>query len=398
MTAPRWTVFVRDAARRRVLQVDDYQSLAMTRHFNGVGEWQLEAHPASAAGLALVPGTGIVVLRDGEPWFSGPLRPHRRSWGDQGSRAVFAGPDDMVYLRDRLAYPVPTGPPYTAAEHDVRTGACSTVLRGYVDANAGPGANPERRVPGLTLAADPLVGGTVTGRARFDGLLDLLQGLAVAGGDLGFRVLQTEAGVLSFEVFAPVDRTVTAVLSPMLGTLRGFEFHVDPPETNYVIVAGQGEGTARAFVERGDSASVLEWGRVESFRDRRDTAVADELYQAADEELAEKAQRAALAATPIDTEQVRYGVDYDLGDRVTVVVTRERSTTVSSPRDLEPLVTMQDVVRAVRVRLTPDRVEEVEPVVGTPEAPDPTARGAVLRILSTNKQNASERIGRLERV
>jgi prophage tail gpP-like protein len=111
------------------------------------------------------------------------------------------------------------------------------------------------------------------------------------------------------------------------------------------------------------------------FKDRRDTDDPAELQQAIDEELAERAERAGLSISPVDTEGLRFGVDYDLGDRVTVMV------------DGTPV---RDLLREVKFTLTGEG-ETVTPTVGTPSHP-----GAALGIFEQLRRLRS-RVSGLER-
>lgn len=383
----RYALVLRDAARRRVLEVDHFARFEATLRFNDVGGWLLDLPAGSVAARAATTAMGLIVERDGATLLSGPIIGQRRRWAERESVLTLTGADDMVHLRDAVARPVPDGPPYDAADHDVRSGVASTVLGAYVAANVGPGARWS--VPGLVVGADPVVGTPVTGRARFVNLLELLRELALAGGDLGFRVVQAGTA-LAFGVSAPRDRTATAVLSPLLGTLAGFEYAVDPPEANHLIVAGGGEGVLRVFVEQDDPDSIAAVARrIVRFRDRRDTSDPVEMAQTAAEELATGAARTSLSVTPLDTAGLAFGRDYGLGDRVTVVVTEEDGVTDPRPT---ALATIQDVVREVRLSLTPERGEEVAPLIGTPQS---QAAGA-WRVLAARRE-LGERLSALER-
>jgi hypothetical protein len=389
---PVYTLVLRDAQRERVMEIEDFAQLEMRARFNDVGTFALELPAGSAAARRATAADGLIVERDGVVVFSGPITGHARRWSDRESVVTLRGVDDTVHLRDALARPVPDGPPYDAAEADVRTGVCSTVQRAYVAANIGPGAR--WATPGLVLGADANAGAIVTGRARFVPLLELLQSLALAsaaaaGAEPGFRVVQAGTA-LEFQTYGVADRTAFVILSPLLGNLTAFEYDMDGPEVNHVVVGGGGEGTARLFVEHEEPGSQATWNRrVQAFRDRRDTDDPVELAQAADEELAEKAERAALTVSPVDTEAVAYGRDYWLGDRVTVVVTQDGATPEAAP---EPLVEVQDIVREVRITLTPDGAERVEPSVGTPAS----GRANALRAGAAQRQLA-RRLSVLER-
>jgi hypothetical protein len=405
-----YKIYVRDANLNRVAEVDDFNSLDLVLRFNSPSSWVLNLPTDSFAARELIKQrAGIIVVRDGQTILSGMVTNRKRKWEVLGDVTTVSGVDDTVWLARRLAYPVPSGPPYTTAEHDVRTDKAETVMRQYVDYNAGPNARSERRVPRLTLAVDQGRGKTVTGRARFDVLIDLLSSLALAGGDLGFRIVQVGQN-LEFQVYQPTDKTKTAIFSPLLGNLREFEYSSDDAEANYVIVGGQGEGTARTFVERGDSTSITKYGRIESFLDRRDTTDDTELNQAIDEELAQKAEKMSLSISPIDTEQLKFGREYGLGDKVSVVITHPNEIIEMEEvyyflnffqvgpfynerlkKIQEKIDVIQDVVREVKISITPEG-ETIQPSVGTPES----LSSSILGIFDTVKK-LKRRISNLER-
>ena len=346
-----WTLYARNAALQRVGEIDDYQRLSLALRFNSVGAFDLEVpYGTEIASLLATDGAGIIAVKNGTVVASGPVRRRERKWGDEEDNLVVSGPDDNTYLHERLALPVVTGPPYTSAAYDVRSGVASTVMQQYVDYNAGASASAARRVPGLALAVDPMLGSTITGRARFQTLLELLQDLALTGGDLGFKIVQSGTA-LAFSVYDPEDKTATVKFSAGLGNLREFNYEHEAGTANYVVIGGGDELTARTFVERGDSDSISKWGRIEVFRDGRDTTDTTELGQRIDETLAEQAERTNIALVPVNTEGMEFITDYNLGDRVTSVVDG---------------VAIEDVMRAVNVSLTPEQGEVVSPVVGTP--------------------------------
>lgn len=204
-----------------------------------------------------------------------------------------------------------------------------------------------RRVTGLTLDTDPVIGSSVTGRARWQTVLELLQGLALSGGGLGFRLRQSGTA-LQFQVYQPGNPT--AVFAEELGNLAGFEYESTAPEANYIICGGSGEGTARAIKEGQDSTFVAVWGRIEKFADRRDTNASAELGQEITEQLEENQESADLSITPIDIPGMSYGTHYDLGDSVIVLADGE----------------IHERIREVRIVLTPEGPQTTTPVIGTP--------------------------------
>lgn len=345
----------RNSALRRLGEIDDFRSLTSPLRYNRTSDWQLELDGGSPGVDLLSLTGGLIVERDGATLFSGPVSGIVRKTEGGRSTVTVSGVDDTVWLDRRLAVPVPSGPPYTAAAYHTVNGVAETVMRTYVNDNLGPGALAARRLERFALAADGLRGTTVKGSARFTSLLELLQGLALAGGDIGFRIVQS-GEALEFQVYQPADKTSTAVFSVEFGNLRGYEYQQTVPSATYAYVAGEGEGTARVIVEGGDAAAITDYGRFETFRDRRDTADVPTLEQQRSETLDEMQAKTALSISPIDTDAVTFGTDYNLGDRVKVVIDG---------------VAIQDVVREVLLTVTSDRGSVLTPVLGTPGASSP---------------------------
>lgn len=402
MAVGSYRVLVRDSGFNRVGEISTFEKLEMALRFNAPGTWRLEmakAAPIDAQGnwqtlagpiagtpdtdvatLLSQPGAGIIVERNGVVLMSGPVRKLERVWSETQDNLVAWGPDDMAVLADRIVLPVPGGSaPYSGSAYDVRTGIAETIIRQYVDVNAGPSARSDRAVPGLTLAVDGGHGTTITGRGRFQQLLELVRQLAYDGGDLGFRVVQSGT-TRQFAVYQPTDRTATVVFSRELDNLSGVEYSLSSAEANYVTVGGGGTGTGRSVQEGQDSASVVRWGRIETFLDRRDTTVVGELNQAITDELAARAQRSELKLSPIDTDAIAFMTDYQLGDKVTVVVDG---------------VALADLVRQVNIVLTATDSEQVAPVVGGSNLAKvvPTFFGG-----SSTQRSLDVRVSNLERV
>ncbi|RKT49365.1 siphovirus ReqiPepy6 Gp37-like family protein [Saccharothrix australiensis] len=350
-----WKVYVRTPALRREAEVDDYAQLdTYTRH-RDVGTWAMEIDGRSPnAGLLVRPGWGIEVVRNGATVFSGPMRRPERQVDETGNAVRITGWDDMVWLRHRLVHPEPTtpAPPYSTSDYDVRTGHCSAVLLYYVNRNAASGALSPRRVPGLQIAADPVAGTTVTGRGRWQQLLPFLQDLAIAGGDIGFRVRQ-DGAALVFEVFRPRDLSSRIKLSTELGTLARYEYAISQPAANFFVVGGSGEGTARTVREGQDAASIAAgWPRIERWVDRRDTSDTGVLDQEIRAQVLSEAGEVSLGITPVDLEHMTYLTDYGVGDTVSTVVDE---------------ITLTEVIREARVQLRPDGVT-IAPSIGTPSS------------------------------
>lgn len=296
-------------------------------------------------------GRVLVVQHAGEVWLAGPVeRPHgdyRWSAGAaetaEPGQVTFYATDYLALLAARVTYPDPSRPfgDQTTAEYYTDTGTASTVLLNLVDANAGPSAHtdPDRRVPRLVMGVDPHVGPTVEIATRFKWLLDEARSIVTrAGGAIGYRtVFDQAARTVTFEVYGTQDLSRTVRFSAALGNLRSVDLSTELPKATSLLVAGQGEGTARTTVERSSPTAVSLW-RLEEFRDARNQATTEGLEAAGDERLAERAAKVRLATETVATADQPIGLDM-LGALVTV-----------EPR---PGLELVDTVRAIHLQVTP---------------------------------------------
>lgn len=323
--------------------------------FNNVGTWRLTLpaeHPM--ADVLRTPGAGIIVthFRGGTPGAAGAYGSGAYGSGDYGfgeieTKVLMSGPvdspefqttpedttgtitftgisDDHV-IADYLAWPQPSNsnPTTQTLSHDVRTGPAETLLHQYVNANLGPGAPTGRKITTLTMGANGARGPALTRKARFDNLGELLRDIALVG-NLGFRVVQRGSGLV-FETYEVQDLSSEIRLDIRNGQLAGQRVSISAPKATRVIVAGQEEGVNRQFVAVTTSTSLAaeaEWGRrIEVFKDQRNTNVTAELTQAGEEILAEDGfTKVSVQAVPVEDSTMQFLYEWDLGDKVGVVV------------------------------------------------------------------------------
>jgi hypothetical protein len=382
-----YVIYVRDANLNKVGQIDLYSKLDMALIFNDVGKWTLSGLDINSNAVAelLKEKAGIIVKRNGKTILSGPASLRNMKWDKTTNEITLSGVDDNVFLRRYLALPVPSGPPYTASDYDVRTGRAETIMKQYVTDNIGANATKDRKI-NIVNDTDLGMGNVVTARARFDQILQFFQGIANYGGNLGFNVKQVGTSLV-FYVYQSKDLSRSVIFSPLLGNLLGFEYSDTDPEANYIIAGGQGEGTARVIIEQGDSDSISSYGRVEEFLDKRQTTDSGEITQAIIDELASKANKMSLSISPFDTDSIAYGKDYNLGDIVTVTLTKQNFDGSQSV-----LNTFSDVVRQINISVTKDG-DQVTPTIGTNDSLANPVKHIFSKLSSIGK-----RVGNLERV
>ncbi|MEV8245041.1 siphovirus ReqiPepy6 Gp37-like family protein [Streptomyces rochei] len=370
-----------------------WTALTCDLNFNApaAGELKLPAYPAAMR--LLQPGNRLVVVKDKAIWCSGPMEePQDYTWDLDAN----AGPgtvivrfsDDLARVAGYLTYPEP-GKPFAnqTTTSDVMRSITDTnaelIIRQLISENCGPTALPVRRIERLVLDAVAGVGSVRSVSTRFEPLLDACRAAAVADG-LGFRTQQV-GDQIRLQVYQPVDRTKSARFSAGLGNLRSVKFTMGAPLATSELVQGgedpkqqapEGEpANARVYVEV-TSGAAADWYRVENLVQEggKDNSKG-ELTQAGTLAQGNDAPQASLAIETVDTEDLRVGRDYGLGDRVTVVL----------PTGLE----ITDVVQTIRLDATPDDGETVTPVIGNSDKTTSTATVRTVRDLG-------RRLGRLE--
>lgn len=360
-------------------RLTEWNSLTCISRFNKTGSWELELSSDLWIASLISPSTGIHITLDGTTLFSGP---GGIEFVKSNENIRIAGTDNNVFLEN------PTRPTPTLAEgpypdeYYVLTGVASTVMRALVILNCGVSGAVQWIVPGLTFAGDPLLGGTITARTRFDPLIILLAELAstaVAGG-LGFRIVNADAGITItkfFDVYQPQDKHAEIKFGIEMHTAKSFEWVHQEPSANWFIVGGGDQfGINRTIVEGGDLVNIAQVGRrIGQFVDRRGVTDLSELEQELAELIASAVSSDQITVTPVDTVGYKYLEDYQLGDYVSAVVDG---------------VEYARVIREVEMSFNPKEGAIFRPVIADPH-------GTNDDILARHLETIQHRLSNIER-
>lgn len=378
-------VEIRNAAFERVglLVPSDLVGLTAVLVKNGVGTWAFRlpvGHPM--APFLTEPGSGLIIQTDEGTLLSGPTTSVVTLQESADPLGVYEirGVDDSTILEELLAYPTPSVSDVSAqtSAYDVRTGPAEDLMKEFVSANIGPDGSVARKIPNLTIEASEGRGDTFTISARFDTLQSVLSTIGDVSG-LGYRVEQI-GDEIQFQVYEPVDRSANIRMDIDNNQLTKTEYIVSQPKTTHAIVAGAGEGVDRIFVERTSTESIAAetlWNRrIETFIDDRGSDQVAELLQKGDEVLAVNGKTlVSTTITPNDDLSLRYGIDWNLGDKITAVI-----------GEIETVA----VITQVGIRVDPDGVR-IGATLGEQVAADFESK------MISNQVSQDSRISNLER-
>jgi hypothetical protein len=370
--------------------ITNWTSLDVTLRFNEPDSGLFAAPGYPWVREQLNAGARIVVIRNPDPaagmassvLTAGPIEKWLYERSDDGENAGdgkvtvnFA--DDMAWVAARLTYPDPAlTPEAQVIDAWTYSGNAETALRTAVNLNAGPGALTPRVVPRLALGAVAGVGLPVDVTAeRMEPLGDVLRRIADLGGGLGFQTRQQGTQIL-FEVYQPADKTASVRFSFSLGNMKYLAYEVTSPTATAAIVGGQGEGSDRYMLERVNAASQAAWGRSEILVSRAGSADVADLQADGDKALVDGDQTVRLPSNVADTPTQRYGIHYNLGDKVAI--------------ESFPGEQVADIVRTVHLQAWPTAGEVVSATVGSQAASSDPAWIQRLRAIDA-------RVGRLER-
>jgi hypothetical protein len=359
-----WQAFSRDTGQQLTGGLPIVKASGVIRHL-GVDAVELTTPYSPGAYGRLAPGCGVVVQRDGVQQVSGMVGSSRRiGWDGESGEATITVQclGDDQHLADRLVYPSPAADATAqTANYWTHTGPASSAMWELIRVQAGPGAQPARRVPTLIMGDDPGVGAVRLWSEQWANLLDTLTAWGVlSGADLGVRLVTTADG-LRVDVYAPRDVSAGVRFSASLTNLTGWDLEQQPPSVTYAVAAGQGDlaGRVRRVAQTVDADDLAWLRRIERYVDQRDEADAAKVLQSAVDEVVQGGGTTSLSIAATDTATARYGVGWTVGDRVTVHVGLPGGPTVA---------TVVDLVREVAFEVDATGREKITPAVGTSDA------------------------------
>ncbi|MVO87427.1 hypothetical protein GPA10_22350 [Streptomyces sp. p1417] len=375
-----YRVEVRDAALERIGIIDTWIQMDIVVRYCQQGSWQVHVAAGTPQADLLQRGGGVAIYQDGVelPILTGQIETFQHYWTSSQHTSAgslyFGGKCDNKLAYNRLAFPDPTRPATQQWQADDNgravSGPAGHLVWDELNRALGPGALPNRRVSGVRFGNDVSMGKTVSDQLQWDVIGTKLESW-IDTTTIGYRFLYDPSEkAIDLNLFTPRDRSRDVRFAKELGNLREFTWSLTAPTVTRVIVACQGVGKGRYLHQQIDAESEAEWGiQVESFLDRRDLpikadpttgeavkadlSVTDEQFKTAKQAVLDAAAEALTTGAkngnfqlyPVDTEAIKFGRDYFVGDLVTVStdgteyvdIVREVSITVDQGGEAETI-------------------------------------------------------------
>lgn len=291
-------------------EIDNYESLQFTRRFYSVGEFEIHIHFNKKHTDKLEKNNVIMLGADRHK--VGIIR--YREINDK--ELIIRGQTLDGIVAKRITLPdLETG-------YDRIIGNAETVMKHYVENNCINPSDPDRKIPQLINAIDYERGKETPWQTRYENLADVLQEIA-EWCDIGWEIyLDTTNEQWVFDVVEGRDLTTgqnilpPVIFGPDFENIEAMNYTDSSLQSKNVGYAGgKGEEAERLVLQVGDAEGL---DRDEIFLDCSSSENADELVNNGQQKLSEHEQITSLGGRVLQNASFVYGVDWDLGDIVTV--------------------------------------------------------------------------------
>lgn len=321
-----------------------YESLAASRSVNAVGALSLSLPLIRGAlgynFLDYPPDTRLAVYRkpDGGPWrLLGDtiwfVRKADLTFAEDGTEQILITAYDANHIITRRIVAYDAG----SSQAD-KTAEADAMIKAIMRENFGSLATDTDRDISAYLAIDadlpagttPSISKAFSRRPVLGTIQEIAQAAFVADGTyIAFDIVASNPEQLAFRTFIGQrgrDRrwpNYWKILAPNQGNLANSQRSDDyTTEATFVYAGGQGEGTSRLIATASDPVRINQspFGRIEVWKDARNTETATALQDEADAFLRERRPRQTFAAKVVDGFGATFGLDYQFGDYISADV------------------------------------------------------------------------------
>jgi hypothetical protein len=305
--------------------IDDYESIQNGRKLHEIGSTEIHINYAKRGADQLIPGR-IAFVNARRPYI---ITGVEISETTRGVQLIARGQQLKGIVDQRISLPDATDdaslfgydrfPAVTAPD-----AAAETVMKHYADKHLVNPTDTNRKMTGLVIAADQARGIAMRWSTRFESLAAVLKSIGEWSG-IGYEItLDLANKQFVFDVIAGADRTSSSdtpvVFSVAFGNVDSTKYALDnKPLVTVAYAGGAGENEGRLIqaVNRDDTITAG-WARRESWLDCGNIEYLDDLVNEAKYRMKGSIAAETLTGDIAATGPFVYGVDWDLGDTVTV--------------------------------------------------------------------------------
>jgi len=300
-------------------EIDNYESLIFTRRYYKLGEFELHININKNNADMLQKDNIIIIGNNGHK--AGIIRYREIKVDENGKQSeilIVKGSTLSSFMGRRITIP-PEGQAY-----DQINSQAESVMKHYVTANCVAPTDIKRRIPELITGIDKGRGKIISYQSRLKQLDIELEAISLTS-EVGWEIfLDLTNKKYVFDII--MGRNLTAsqdILPPVIFSVDFDNIksqHFVDSSINYKnkgYVGGQGEGENRSLIEVGDDVNGLD--RIESFIDARDINENESLVQRGEQKLRENSEIATFESEILPNNSFKYGIDWDIGDIVTVL-------------------------------------------------------------------------------
>lgn len=294
-----------------VVIVDDYTSLVFTRSYSGIGTWQMVL-PLSSTNVPMVLNADIIHLRHKT---TGLITKITKSVSDGNETLTINGIELKGLIRGRIVIPG-EGAAYVNYTNKDPAEVLISLIGSQIFF-----ASDERKIRGTSLWTT--TDDRITYNGRFSSLEEDIEAISTEFG-IGYFATLNSYREIKWESYKGVDRRSSQsknskmIFSYDSDTLESSTLEITKNTSNWVLVAGQGEGVDRTTISVGNSKGFR---RIETFVDARDVEDENLLIQRGNEKLAEFGDSTVFSARATESVVEKYMEDFDLGDLCTIIDT-----------------------------------------------------------------------------
>lgn len=370
-----YTIYKRDPDGTQGDMIPDFTKLEISINWGKRSKVSLTGISRTGE-TVLNAGDGIAIFRNGVYFLGVIIDEVETNCKDPASGVkvwTASGEDDSVLLAHRQVLADPVDLTFDKDTYDRCEDYAYNRIIHYINNSAYHGTTRERWLADeITLPSERPVGTEGVSAYRSQELTKALSEIGREDGLFASLVINPKTGAMTVTIPEPRDKTEEIIISPEFGNVTKWKRKDTAPEFNAVWVVSGDYSKGRLYVYAEDVLSIAEYGRIEAIVTKSDVKVWEEdesdqddeeeehlteedvtaiLEEEARTQLIEHGVKRSWSVSVIETRDLAFMDDWQVGDFVTCAIDGEK---------FETQITAASIIYE-------KGAEVVEPTVGTLE-------------------------------